>query len=149
MEEKGEEEVESFDFEKGSLVLLERKGSRPHKLAPLYQGPVRVVERRSPVVFRVEELKTGTIEDVHVKRMRPYQNDEEHEPEEVAAKEEEFFQVEKIVDHDTRDGKLVLRIRWKGYQEEDDTWEDVNDHKAGVYLTEYLKKFPKLLEEFP
>ncbi|GKT37584.1 hypothetical protein ADUPG1_003522, partial [Aduncisulcus paluster] len=43
---KGEEEVESFDFEKGSLVLLERKGSRPHKLAPLYQGPVRVVERR-------------------------------------------------------------------------------------------------------
>jgi chromobox protein 1 len=49
------------------------------------------------------------------------------------------FEVEKIVAHQKKKGRLHYRIRWSGFKPEDDTWElpkDISDE----LLTEYHRK---------
>ncbi|XP_020657679.3 M-phase phosphoprotein 8 [Pogona vitticeps] len=37
--------------------------------------------------------------------------------------EEDVYEVEKILDVKTEDGKILYKVRWKGYPPDDDTWE--------------------------
>jgi chromobox protein 1 len=49
------------------------------------------------------------------------------------------FEVEKIVTHQKKKGRLYYRIRWAGFKPEDDTWElpkDISDE----LLTKYHRK---------
>jgi hypothetical protein len=63
---------------------------------------------------------------------------EQKSPKKVAKEEKEeeseeetgpSFEVDKILDHkyDSRKKKLFLLIKWKGYSEEDNTWEPLSN----------------------
>ena len=52
--------------------------------------------------------------------------------------DEEEYVVEKIVGCRTKKGRVEYRIRWKGYDESDDTWEPA----------ENLQKVQKLIREY-
>ncbi|KAJ7426532.1 M-phase phosphoprotein 8 [Willisornis vidua] len=62
---------------------------------------------------------------------------EEEEDEE----EEDVFEVERILDMKTEGGKVLYKVRWKGYTSDDDTWEpEVHLEDCKEVLLEFRKK---------
>ncbi|XP_070376422.1 M-phase phosphoprotein 8 isoform X2 [Equus asinus] len=54
---------------------------------------------------------------------------------------EDVFEVEKILDMKTEGGKILYKVRWKGYTSEDDTWEpEVHLEDCKEVLLEFRKK---------
>ncbi|XP_051635079.1 M-phase phosphoprotein 8 [Manacus candei] len=65
---------------------------------------------------------------------------EEEEEEDV--EDEDVFEVEKILDVKTEGGKVLYKVRWKGYTSDDDTWEpEVHLEDCKEVLLEFRKKF--------
>ncbi|XP_030300401.1 M-phase phosphoprotein 8 [Calypte anna] len=55
--------------------------------------------------------------------------------------EEDVFEVEKILDVKTEGGKILYKVRWKGYSSDDDTWEpEVHLEDCKEVLLEFRKK---------
>ena len=54
---------------------------------------------------------------------------------------EQEYDVEKIVKHRTHRGELQFLSRWKGFREEDDSWEPVKSfiHRYNSELVKYVK----------
>jgi hypothetical protein len=122
-------------FEVGDLVLIRYSrmgpGYRPpkdhrHKLAPLHT-PVRVVERLSPVSYRVDLPKGSRIHDVvsvtHLKRYNGEGEDVRPLPI-VTEEESEIYEVEKVMGERIKRGKTEFLVKWKGYPDEEMTWEE-------------------------
>jgi hypothetical protein len=63
-------------FERGDLVLLKNLASKPgisKKLQPIYIGPYRIIEKTSPVNFKIRAVHRPEDEQtVHSERFRPY-----------------------------------------------------------------------------
>ncbi|KAJ3411044.1 hypothetical protein HDV05_002866 [Chytridiales sp. JEL 0842] len=54
---------------------------------------------------------------------------------------EQSFEVERILGHDfDLDGKILLKVRWKGYGPKDDTWEPEESFDSPALYREYYKK---------
>jgi len=54
--------------------------------------------------------------------------------------EAEVYEVETVLDHNTRKNKTYYLIKWKGYSEEESTWEDEDNVFAEELLKEYWAK---------
>ncbi|NWI85838.1 MPP8 phase, partial [Pitta sordida] len=55
--------------------------------------------------------------------------------------EEDVFEVERILDVKTEEGKILYKVRWKGYTSDDDTWEpEVHLEDCKEVLLEFQKK---------
>ncbi|XP_075598351.1 M-phase phosphoprotein 8 isoform X2 [Balearica regulorum gibbericeps] len=55
--------------------------------------------------------------------------------------EEDVFEVEKILDVKTEGGKILYKVRWKGYTSDDDTWEpEIHLEDCKEVLLEFRKK---------
>lgn len=52
----------------------------------------------------------------------------------------EVYEVEAIVGHRRRKGKMYFRIRWVGYPPEDDTWEEEGNLMCPELVQDYLDK---------
>ena len=61
--------------------------------------------------------------------------------------DEENYEVEDIVNHRHKKGKVEYLIRWKGYTEKDDTWEPEENLDCPDKITAYNKKV-KFLKYF-
>ncbi|XP_050752360.1 M-phase phosphoprotein 8 [Gymnogyps californianus] len=61
--------------------------------------------------------------------------------EEEEQEQEDVFEVEKILDVKTEGGKILYKVRWKGYTSDDDTWEpEVHLEDCKEVLLEFRKK---------
>uniref|UniRef100_A0A8D0CA49 M-phase phosphoprotein 8 n=1 Tax=Salvator merianae TaxID=96440 RepID=A0A8D0CA49_SALMN len=55
--------------------------------------------------------------------------------------EDDVYEVEKILDVKTEDGKILYKVRWKGYSPDDDTWEpEEHLEDCKEVLLEFRKK---------
>nr|XP_028582102.1 M-phase phosphoprotein 8 isoform X1 [Podarcis muralis] len=55
--------------------------------------------------------------------------------------DEDVYEVEKILDVKTEDGKILYKVRWKGYSPDDDTWEpEEHLEDCREVLLEFRKK---------
>ncbi|XP_058799952.1 myb-like protein X [Phymastichus coffea] len=63
-----------------------------------------------------------------------HKKEEKHDEE----AEEEEYEVEKIVDQRTIKGRRQFLVRWKGYSEESDTWENEKDLNCDRLIEEFL-----------
>eukprot|EP00118_Oscarella_pearsei_P020357 m.220425 g.220425 ORF g.220425 m.220425 type:complete len:145 (+) comp39939_c0_seq8:359-793(+) len=65
----------SVDFLVGSLVLVHQKARKvglSPKLQMKFDGPYSVLEKMSPVTYRLQHLEKGKKSVVHVQRMIPF-----------------------------------------------------------------------------
>ena len=135
------------EYPVNSFVLVEYPGNAlglrkaPSKLHTNLKGPMRVLRVRG-ATYDVLDLTTNKESSVNVTRLRPYHHDANlQDPRQVAARDQQLFVVEKIVDMKGNKGKmdsLRFQVRWLGYEESDDTWESYSALKDNALLHEYL-----------
>ena len=125
-------------FKVGDLVCLKYNrfgpGYKPppehnHKFAPV-STPVRILERLSPVSYRLDLPKGSRIHDVvsivHLRRFKG--SGEDIRPLPIIVDDKEEWEVECIDgERVTPQGVVQYLVRWKGYGPDDRTWQTVDD----------------------
>lgn len=116
-------------------------GREPRKLQPFWQGPYRVVDTVNPWVFVVEDLVTEVRREVHVCRIRRYSDSQMNVSAAIhlAAEYDQVAHVSEILEHRLQDGHFFVRVRWMGFEAEDDTWEP---------LTTMLEDVPAIVRAY-
>lgn len=80
----------------------------------------------------------------HQQELAPFRwNAQLVDPKEVAWRDQDRFEVEKIVSHRgdmNRVSTLTFRVRWSGYPPEEDTMEPWNSLRSNAALHEYLRR---------
>jgi hypothetical protein len=138
----------------GNQVWLEGKNLKfPHqatKLNPKRYGPFRVIKEISPVAYQLQLPPSLNIHPVfHASLLSPYSETPSHGPNfsrpppDLIDNEEEY-EVEQIKAHRNfgRSKCLQYLIKWKGYPECDNTWEDATDVHAPEITKQYHKRHP-------
>jgi hypothetical protein len=133
----------------GQLVWLEGKNlPLPYgtaKLAPRRHGPFKVTQIISPVAVRLELPPRWNIHPVfHGNLLTPYTETPSHGPNFTRPPPdlidgEEEYEVEQIRSHRTwgRSKTLQYLIKWKGYPESDNTWENADQAHAPKLIKLY------------
>jgi hypothetical protein len=137
----------------GQLTWLEGKNlllaHGTTKLAPRRHGPFKVTQIVSPVAVRLGLPPQWNIHPVfHSNLLMPYTETPSHGPNftrpppELIDGEEEY-EVEQIRSHRTwgRSKTLQYLIKWKGYPESDNTWENADQ----IHAPELIKLYHQAL----
>jgi Chromo (CHRromatin Organisation MOdifier) domain len=137
----------------GQLTWLEGKNlPLPYgaaKLAPRRHGPFKVTQIISPVAVRLELPPQWRIHPVfHISLLTPYTETPSHGPNFTRPPPdlingEEEYEVEQIRSHQTwgRSKTLQYLIKWTGYPESDNTWEDADQ----IHAPELIKLYHSAL----
>ncbi len=145
------------EFQVGDKVLLntrnlKERGKSMNKLMKKFTGPFEVIKKVGAVSYRLRlpvQMKNFPV--FHVSLLKRYHGDPSRQPapnpqEEIEG--ENFFKVEKVLDHQNRKrpGKAKKRtkrfflIRWEGYPPSEDSWEpEENLHECEDALAEYWR----------
>ena len=113
--------------------------TRKSKTEPRYEGPFTVYGRRSgssgPYVLTDETgaLLSRDVPPSHIKLIS----------QETHASGEDFYEIQSIVDHKGKSGNYKYRVRWKGYNAKDDTWEPAEHFNDRTLIEKYwLRRDP-------
>jgi hypothetical protein len=141
-------------YKEGDQVWLEGRNLRIDqpavKLAPRRHGPFRVAQVMSPVSYRLVLPPQWKIHPVfHIDLLSPYRETEIHgrnyprPPPELVDNEEEY-EVENILDSRKtgRGRKLQYLIKWKGYPDADNQWEDSRNVSADELVRQFQRRNP-------
>jgi hypothetical protein len=148
-------EEEPTVFEDGSFVLAEhrhnslRRGPKS-KLLPFLKGPLQVKQHNSTTgIYALQNLVTGTVEDYHMSKLRPFLYDERTcTPLQAAVTDSlDEFVAESVVRMrgNTRGSRreLSFLIHWAGYSDADDTWEPWEYCKDSHAVQSFLRAHPE------
>ena len=122
----------SVNFHEGDFVLVAvPEPHKRHKLTARWQGPFRITDTISDYIYEVEHLLSRKRQQVHWSRLKFYCDDEIEQVvrlREFVRREDQVDtpMVDIILQHKQDPATLQhqFRIRWAGFTEEDDTWED-------------------------
>ena len=136
-------------YQVGDQVWLEGRHLHTHqpttKLAPKRHGPFRIVQVMSPVNYHLQLPTQWSIHDVfHTDLLTPYRETLTHGPNYLRPPPElvegvEEFEVEKILDSRRRGQgrKLQYLVKWMGYPDSDNQWEDWDQLTADNAIREF------------
>ncbi|KAL0544581.1 hypothetical protein IC582_019698 [Cucumis melo] len=126
------------------VLLFEKKG----KLSPRFVGPIEILERVGPLVYRLALLPSlSVVHDMfHVLMLRKYMTDPSHvvdyDPLEIDENLSYAKQPVKILAREVkmlRNREIPLvKVLWKNHNIEEATWEREDDMRA---------RYPELFEE--
>ena len=129
-----------------NLSIEDGSGSR--KLHPKFCGPFVIKEKISEVTFRLalsEPMKARGIHDAfHVSLLKPFvedtfQRDPAPEPAVHFADGHQEYEVEAILSHRKRRGKIQYLVKWKGYADHENTWQSTKDLENAKDILEDYK----------
>ena len=143
----------ALQFEVGDLVMVAAWGNAAHvkrgsKLCPQWQGPYEIVNPLSTTAYKVRLLgrPDKKVKPVHWSRMKRFADATFPVNERLTRTavndcqkfEVDGFQAWRVDD----DGDIQLKVRWHGFQSQDDTWEDVARlyDDVPVLVTNYLSE---------
>jgi hypothetical protein len=135
-------------YDVGDYVLVSYPERPPTKLTPRWRGPLAVVEADGDK-YLCQDLRTQKVLPFHVSRLKRYVMDDTPDAVDVAAADDDEYIVEAIVDHrgppTGRPRKeLEFRVRWKGYEPDEDTWLPYNEVSKLEALDAYSATHPEL-----
>jgi hypothetical protein len=97
--------------------------------------------------YKCQDLCSNKVLEVDVTRLKKWTTDADMDNRRVAAADDGKYLVEAIVGH-KRSGRrksgLKFKVRWLGYEPEEDTWEPNANVKDLEALKVYLKIHPEL-----
>jgi hypothetical protein len=113
-------------------------------------GPCRIIDKIGKIAYQLELPAGLRIHDVfHVSLLREHRQrkgERTPSPQPIRLKADESkreFVVGEIVDSRVQGNKLQYRVRWKGYQEDEDTWEPaLGLKKAQKAVSKFHKEYP-------
>ncbi|KAG0376682.1 hypothetical protein BGX24_007379 [Mortierella sp. AD032] len=111
------------------------KNTFEEKAVEMAEGEVQD-ESEKKVEDRVQDESEKRIEDKDISSKNGADDEVEYEEEEDEAEEVEF-DVEEVVGHKYVKGKLHYHIKWKGYDSDENTWEDTD----GVFCTDLIEAY--------
>jgi hypothetical protein len=148
------ENIPNDKLQEGDLVLLAYPDRTPTKLTPRWRGPLAVVSHnKQSSLVEVQCILTNRIYKVHVNRLKLYNNSRDIPPADIAAVDIDHYTVESIAGHRVIDSKvkagarrnrtftakdMEFKVKWLGYDEEDDTWMHYSEIKSLSALEKYL-----------
>ena len=125
------------EFEEGDWVFLSTTNLRVRtltkKLTPRYVGPLRISQKISRTAYRLDipsSWKARRLHDVfYVGLLKEHKGPMPQENVQLPplANEEEEFEVEYIREHRKTVGGYKFLVKWKGYPEEENTWQSRKD----------------------
>jgi hypothetical protein len=131
-----------------SYVLARYKSSQNNNRAPSkvlmpWRGPFRVVDHQNDT-YTIHNLPEDKYEEYHVSFLKPFVYDEQvTDPRLVANKDLGFFDVDRVLNHTGQDRKVStykFLIRWKGYDDSHNTWEQWENVRNNLVVHQYLKE---------
>jgi hypothetical protein len=138
----------SFDI--GEYVLMSYPSRPPTKLNSMYRGPLVIMEKSRNDLFKVLDLITNKSYPVHISRLRKLKvpiGVTRTQLRDLALMDHGEFIVEKILDHrgdHKKKSTLEFKVRWLGFEPEDDTWEPYANLRNNVALDVYSKEHVEL-----
>jgi transposase InsO family protein len=136
-------------FEVGAWVLAQphenpMTGRRTsHKLQPYFLGPYEVLSKKDANTYILKDVVQDKTIKRHVTNLRPFYFDIQYtNPRDVATIDKCEFVVEKILDHKgdfKAKSTLEFLVKWKGYADEDNSWETWKELMHVTALHEYLR----------
>jgi hypothetical protein len=136
-------------FAIGDYVLLTYPTQPPHKLSPIYRGPLLIIDKVREDIFKLKDIISGKVNNFHVDRLRIFvhTNATEEQLLLLAAADKDEFVVESIIAHRkaSRSKKAYeFRVRWQGYEIDDDTWLPYRNVKDLAALDTYFIEHQEL-----
>ena len=150
---KGDRTIPS-QHQVGEQVWLEGKNLKfPYqatKLNPKCYRPFKIIKEISPMVYQLQLPPSWNIHPVfHASLLSSYSKTPSYgpnfsQPPLDLIENEEEYEVEQIKAHRSfgRSKRLQYLIKWKGYLESDNTWEDATDVHAPELTKQYHKHHP-------
>lgn len=108
--------------------------NRTSKTEPRYIGYFTVKRKNKGGSYILED-KTGAL---YPRNVPP--NQIKVISQEVVIPAENTYEVQAIIDHKGSPGKYLYRVRWKGYTEDDDTWEPAENFDNQAFINKYWKR---------
>ena len=119
------------------------KKNKTKKVGIHWRGPLRVVKVMSDFLFEVEDLRSAERSTVHGTRLKFFRNKDFEVTEEVkeylAFQDEEYCVVHEFEDIRVTQGEVGLKLKWRGFDDEDPGWEAMKIMKEDV---------PVMVDEF-
>jgi hypothetical protein len=134
-------------FQPNSFVLVQYPNSAMGKRAPTklhthWKGPMRVISNKG-AEYTLHDLVQNKNVTIHVTRLKEFEHDPKHHtPLEIASKDYEEDEVEKIIQHTGDPNKktqMDFLVRWLGYDESEDLWLPWKALRTNVALHTYLR----------
>ena len=130
----------------GDLVMVAIHGRRKHKNTFKWHGPFEVAAAQSRWVYKVRHIgDTGAGKPVHIQRIKRFSDNslgQRAELSEMARRDTGLFTVHSLIGwREDGQGQLEIRVRWEGFEEDDDTWEAVDSLREDVpgLLNKFLR----------
>ena len=124
-----------------SSLILRNKNK---KLKPRKLGPYKIIEKVSPVTYKIDFPKNIRIHPIiHVSELEPYYKENFKRKKEpsppIIVNDDEEYEVEEILDKRKHYGRIQYLIKWKGCPLSEASWEP----EENLNCPEILKKFNK------
>lgn len=142
--------IKEINFEIGDFVMVAKRQKHDgHKLRVVWNGPRQVVKAVSDLVYECEDLVNGDIQEVHANRLKLYcdstLNVSQDLLDTIDHNEVHYNIVEHLLDlrFNADTGIYEIQVQWRGFEEEEPTWEPVNVLQEDVpdRLAQFFQNF--------
>jgi chromodomain-containing protein/p58 integrase-like protein len=117
-----------------------KTGRKSQKMDCVKIGPYRVLEKLPNDNYRIALPERMRIHPIfHVSLLNPTKNPETTRDDETF----EEFEVEHILDKRVRQGKVEYLVKWKGYENNENTWEPTEHLHCPDKVQEFVKRSRK------